>query len=135
MTVALGIPVVAVLFVLGALHVRWSLGGRGIPARVLPERPGKDPVPHPTPGMTLLVAAALGAAGFAVAGFIVVGGSLLRVVVLGLALVFAARAVGDFTYVGIFKRVRGTEFARYDAALYTPLCLALGLALLLVGLS
>ena len=85
--------------------------------------------------MTLLVAAALGAAGFAVAGFLVVGGPLLRVVVLGLALVFAARAVGDFAFVGIFKRVRGTEFARYDAALYTPLCLALGLALLLVGLS
>jgi hypothetical protein len=134
-TVALGVSVVAVLFVLSSLHVRWSLGGRGVPARVLPQRPGKDPVRRPTPGMTLLVAVALGAAGFAVAGFLVVGGPLLRVAVLGLALVFAARAVGDFTYVGLFKRVRGTEFARYDAALYTPLCLLLGLALLLVGLS
>ena len=135
MTAALVIPVVAVLFVLGSLHVWWAIRGRCVPARVLPERPGKDPVPRPTPGMTLMVAAALGAAGFAVAGFLVVGGPLLRVVVLGLALVFAARAVGDFAFVGIFKRVRGTEFARYDAALYTPLCLALGLALLLVGLS
>lgn len=135
MTLALGISVATVLFVLSSLHVRWALGGRGVPARVLPQRPGKGPVQRPTTGVTLLVAVALGAAGFAVAGFLVVGGPLLRIAVLGLALVFSARAVGDFTFVGLFKRIRGTEFARYDAALYTPLCLLLGLALLLVGLS
>ena len=139
MTVALGIPlgipVVAVLFVLGSLHVYWSLGGRGVPARVLPQRPGKGPVQRPAPGVTLLVAMALWTAGFAVVGFLVVGGPLLRVAMLGLFLVFAARAVGDFAFVGLFKRVKGTEFARYDTALYTPLCLLLGLALLMIGLS
>lgn len=135
MTAALGIPVVAVLFVLGSLHAHWALGGGGIPARVLPQRPGKGPVLRPTQGATLLVAVALGVAASAVAGFLVVGGPLLRVAVLGLALVFAGRAVGDFEFVGFFKRVRGTEFARYDTVLYTPLCLLLGLAMLLVGLS
>ena len=133
--VALGVPVVAVLFLLSSLHVYWAIRRGGIPAQVLPQRPGEGPVRRPTPGMTLLVAVALGAAGFAVAGFLVVGGPLLRVALLGLAFVFAARAVGDFAFVGLFKRVRGTEFARYDAALYTPLCLLLGLTLLLVGLS
>jgi len=38
------------------------------------------------------------------------------------------RAVGDFRYVGFFKRVRGTSFARLDTLLYSPLCLLLGVA-------
>jgi hypothetical protein len=44
-----------------------------------------------------------------------------------LAGVFLLRAVGDRKYVGFFKRVRGTAFARWDSRLYAPLCLALGL--------
>ena len=35
------------------------------------------------------------------------------------------RAIGDFRYVGFFKRVRGSRFARMDTTLYSPLCLAL----------
>ena len=35
----------------------------------------------------------------------------------GFAVVFLARAVGDFRYVGFFKRVRGTRFARLDTIL------------------
>jgi hypothetical protein len=42
-----------------------------------------------------------------------------------LALGLLARAMGDFNYVGFFKRVRGTRFARMDTLLYSPLCLAL----------
>ena len=37
-----------------------------------------------------------------------------------------ARAVGEFKYVGFFKRVRGSRFARLDTRLYSPLCLLLG---------
>ena len=36
-----------------------------------------------------------------------------------------ARAVGDFRYVGFFKKVRGSAFARMDTLAYSPLCLAL----------
>ncbi len=43
----------------------------------------------------------------------------------GLALGLLARAVGDFKYVGLFKRVRGSRFARLDTMLYSPLCLLL----------
>jgi len=46
-----------------------------------------------------------------------------------------ARTVGDFKYVGLFKRVRGTPFARLDTLLYSPLCLVLALGVASVALG
>jgi hypothetical protein len=34
--------------------------------------------------------------------------------------------VGELRYVGFFKRVRNTSFARMDTLLYSPLSLCLG---------
>jgi hypothetical protein len=42
---------------------------------------------------------------------------------LGLALF--ARAVGEFKYVGFFKSVRGSQFAKMDTLVYSPLGLVL----------
>lgn len=42
-----------------------------------------------------------------------------------LAFGLLARAVGEFRYVGLFKRVRGSRFARLDTLIYSPLCLLL----------
>jgi hypothetical protein len=50
-----------------------------------------------------------------------------------LALGLFARAVGEFKYVGFFKRVRGTEFARLDTLLYSPLCLVLAAGVAIVA--
>lgn len=41
-----------------------------------------------------------------------------------LAALFGLRAVGDFRYVGLFKRVKDSPFARWDSRLFTPLCIA-----------
>ena len=42
-----------------------------------------------------------------------------------LAAAMLLRALGDFRYVGFFKRVRTGRFAELDTKFYTPLCLAL----------
>jgi hypothetical protein len=42
-----------------------------------------------------------------------------------LALGLLARAVGEFRYLGFFKRVRGSRFATLDTFVYSPLCLLL----------
>ena len=42
-----------------------------------------------------------------------------------LALGLLARAIGDFKYVGFFKRVRESRFAGLDTRIYSPLCLLL----------
>ena len=51
----------------------------------------------------------------------------------GVAAAFLARAVGDFNYVGFFKRRKGTAFAALDTRLYSPLALALGVGAGIVG--
>lgn len=49
--------------------------------------------------------------------------------VVAFALIFAVRTVGDFRYVGFFKRIRGSRFARMDTLCYSPLCAALALSI------
>jgi hypothetical protein len=111
----------AIFAFLGLLHFYWALrGGSGSSAAI----PEIDGVPAFTPskaatvavGLVLLFTAAI---------------VLLRVELLmaGAAAVLVLRAIGDFRLVGFFKRVRGSRFARLDTLVYSPLCLALGIAL------
>jgi uncharacterized protein DUF3995 len=53
----------------------------------------------------------------------------------GLALGLLARAVGEFKYVGFFKSVRGSRFARMDTLLYSPLCLLLSAGVVAVAVQ
>jgi hypothetical protein len=54
-------------------------------------------------------------------------------VVVGTALIM--RAIGDFRFVGFFKRVRDTPFAEWDTRLFSPVSLMLGIATLWVALN
>lgn len=40
--------------------------------------------------------------------------------------IFILRAIGDFKYVGFFRKIKETEFAKWDAKLFSPLCLGIG---------
>lgn len=83
-------------------------------------------------GAVLLMFAGLVAA---TAGVVSVG--LPRVVLVWLSYALAtgllARAVGEFKYVGFFKRVRGSRFAKLDSLVYSPLCLLLAIGVALVA--
>jgi hypothetical protein len=52
-----------------------------------------------------------------------------------LALGLAARALGEFKYVGFFKRVRRSRFASADTWFYSPLCLLLAVGVVFVAMS
>jgi hypothetical protein len=120
-----------VLVALGVLHIVWAFGGLTSRLAVVPERDGA-PLFRPSRGASLAVALLL-----LVAAMLVMqqGGALPYLVpaplaTLGcwtIAMTFTARAVGEFRYLGFFKRVRGTRFARWDTRLFSPLCLALGI--------
>ena len=123
-----------VLALLGAVHVFWALGGRLGFVSAVPEVNGRR-VFTPTPAATFAVALALFVASVLVLGR---GGvfssfapaALFKWPVLVMGVVFLARAVGEFKLVGLFKRVRGTSFARWDTWLFSPLCLGISLAAL-----
>lgn len=139
MPALLAIPLCLILLLLAALHFYWAAAGSGGLEGVVPSDGGR---PLLTPGKTAcvvvgmaLLAAALVAA--LRAGLVSLGlpAWMPRLGIWALAAIFAARAVGEFRYVGFFKRVRGTLFARRDTWLYSPLCvvlagLAAGVALL-----
>lgn len=42
--------------------------------------------------------------------------------------IFTFRAIGEFKYVGFFKKIRNTEFARADSKIFAPLCIGIGIA-------
>ena len=85
-------------------------------------------------GVVLLLFAVLVAA---TAGMLALGvpDVVLRWLSYALALGLLARAVGEFKYVGFFKRVRGSRFATLDTLVYSPLCLVLAASVALVALQ
>lgn len=111
---------------LAVLHLYWAAGGQlGLEGAI--PTVGARALFDPGPLAAIAIAAALVAAAMVTAQC----GDLLslglpawfsRLGTWVLALVFALRAIGDFRYVGFFKRVRGTLFARRDSLVYTPLC-------------
>lgn len=48
--------------------------------------------------------------------------------------IFILRAIGEFKYVGLFKKVKNTEFAKADSNLFIPLCLIIGIVGILIQL-
>lgn len=118
------------LAAIAALHVAWglSLTTWGLRAAI-PEVAGR-PLFKPGFAAALVVAAALA---FAAQLLLSLAGLIDQVPcarTLGAAavVVFALRTVGDLRTAGLFKRVRGTPFARSDTEVFTPLCFALAAA-------
>ena len=115
---------------LAAMHVRWAFAGPGTFTAGVPARPDGSPVLSPGPVAALGVAALLLASGWLLLERAGLGPRLLAAPLpaigcTGVAVVLLLRGIGDFRYVGLFKRVRGTPFARMDSRIYTPLVLAL----------
>ncbi|ANJ74080.1 DUF3995 domain-containing protein [Ralstonia insidiosa] len=119
----------AVLAFLGLTHLYWAAGGVAGKQAALPSV-GGAPVFKPSAIGTASIAVillAMAAWVAAAAGILAapVPQGVLRVGAFVLAAIFVLRAVGDFRYVGFFKRVRGSVFARRDTWGYSPLCVVL----------
>jgi hypothetical protein len=119
---------------LSAVHILWAFGVKWGGTSAVPEVGG---APAFVPGTlaTVGVAAALAAAAYVVVARVGLAPALVcpwlvRVACFVLGAVFVLRAIGEFRLVGFFKSVKGTAFARWDSYLFSPLCLALGVAVL-----
>jgi hypothetical protein len=116
----------SILAVLSGVHIYWALGGTAGKGAVVPEVGGQRLF---TPSRVAAVGVAAGLA-LAAAVAALRGGQFspasdhiaVRMAALVLGVVFAGRAVGERRYVGLFKQVKGTRFARWDSRLFTPLC-------------
>ncbi|QRG66015.1 DUF3995 domain-containing protein [Brevibacillus choshinensis] len=127
----------AFLLFISLLHLYWAAGGKWGLEVAIPRTPSdSEHLFRPGKGATVAVAILILGAGYlllAKSGFVppLLPQQFLQWGCILCAAVFFIRAVGDFRYVGFFKRVRQTRFARIDTRLYSPLCVWLGLAFVL----
>jgi len=131
MSIAMALLVSSVFIVLALWHFYMASRSSTAPSGAVPSVDGK-PLFRPSARATVavgvllvlfagLVAATAGILPLRLPGFILVGFSY------ALAAGLLARAVGEFRYLGFFKKVRGSRFARMDTFIYSPLCLLLSI--------
>jgi hypothetical protein len=138
------LPALAIIGFAAAFHLHWALGGRLGYSVSLPQRPDGVPVmAHRLPWWR--AAAAAVAAALALLAWLLLAysghlplplpRSLGRAALLATGAAFAARALVPNRYVGFFKSLRTTRWARFDTRLYSPLFLLLGLLLVASALE
>lgn len=117
---------IAILLVLAIIHLYWAMGGnRGIENAIPTTNEGK-PLFEPGKIATLAVALALICFAYFHYGYLHSVDSMKRLTgyfLLAGGALFLLRAIGEFNYTGIFKKIRHTQFAHYDTWIYTPLCI------------
>ncbi|EJQ70946.1 Uncharacterized protein BWINRA5_03008 [Bacillus mycoides] len=132
MKLLLIVVAVGLLWFISFLHIYWAFGGRWGSAAVIPVKEGEHkPAFTPRIWGTLFVAILI-----LLASVIIVvqvgylqgfeANSLSKIGSIVCALVFIVRAIGDFKFVGFFKKIQHSQFARYDTRFYSPLCLFFG---------
>jgi hypothetical protein len=133
------VPALAIIAFAAAFHLHWAFGGRLGWSVSLPQRPDGTPVmAHRLPWWRPAAAAvALGLAALALLLLAHAGRLPLplprqvsRAALVATGAAFVARALVPNRYVGFFKSLSGTRWARFDTRLYSPLFLLLGLLLL-----
>ncbi|HEX8527091.1 DUF3995 domain-containing protein [Allosphingosinicella sp.] len=140
----ISIPALAIIAFAAVFHFYWALGGRVGLSVSLPQRADASPVMahrfgwwRPAAGAVALwlVALALLLLGHAGHLSLPLPPGLVRWALLLVGSAFVARALVPNRYVGFFKSLRGTRWARYDTRLYSPLFLLLGLLLVAQALE
>ena len=110
-----------IVFCVALLHVYWGFGGRFWIDRVVPTTDNGVPLFVPSKLATFAVVALLLALSWAM----VSDGVTARIINTVFAVIFFLHFVGEFSYVGMFKKHKNSKFARMDTLLYSPLCLFL----------
>ena len=131
--------IVAFAFIgLAIMHIYWALSGNLDISKLIPVANGRL-VFIPGPIGTFAVAMAL--ACFAAIALALGFNELMSVdyrhfikfTGFAIGAVLVLRAIGEFKYVGFFKRIQGSDFAKYDTLFYSPFCLLAGSAFIFMA--
>lgn len=124
------------LIMISFIHVYWAFGGRWGSSAALPQKVGGGVVFKPRMPETLAVACLI-----LIVSFILMAQSeslpffkanpFTEWSCIICAFVFFIRAVGDFKYLGFFKKIKHSTFSEYDTWIYSPLCLYLAFSFMI----
>jgi hypothetical protein len=137
MIAVFGNLLVLVFSLLGILHISWSLGGNWGFENSLPTNEAGERVLNPKKSDSAIVGMGL----LFFATFYLIKLETIEMVLPNwaavsagwfISIIFLLRAMGDFKYVGFFKKVQNTKFGEMDSKIYTPLCLGIGILGILI---
>lgn len=123
---------------LAAIHFYWGFGGLWGSGAVFPIKSNDMPPIMPGSVPTFIVALGL----LTIALFILLEVGFVSLFIpswvneFGLwmiAGIFILRSIGEFKYVGFFKKIKHTAFGEMDTKYYSPLCLIIGVLTILLA--
>ncbi|NJX14713.1 DUF3995 domain-containing protein [Tamlana crocina] len=127
----LSISLSTIFITLGAIHFNWVVGGTFGFAESLPTKESGERVLNPKKMDSAIVGTGLTLFGV----FYIFKSGMTENILPNwlleyggwvIPIIFILRAIGEFKYVGFFKSVNKTDFAKLDTKLYSPLCLVMG---------
>lgn len=125
---------------LSGIHFYWGLGGSWGSEASIPTNEKGEKVMNPKMVECFVVGLALLSMGL----LILVKSELLALYLPDwllqygfwvIAFIFLLRAIGEFQYVGIFKKIKHTRFGKMDTNFYSPLCLIIAILILILELE
>lgn len=137
MTLTISLILFLTLTFLSAIHFYWGFGGRWGSQAVFPTKDVAIKLQVPGAIPTFIVAFGLLAMGL----FMLHKGNIINFQIPSwldkyglfvIAGIFIIRAFGDFKYVGFFKKIKRTKFGQNDTKYYSPLCLTIGVLIMLM---
>jgi len=128
-----------VFFCLACIHFNWVIGGKYGFEAVIPTNENGERVFHPKKTDSAIVALALtlcsifyflysGITNYELPQWI---SQYMKWIIPSICIL---RAIGDFKYVGFFKRYTKTKFGKLDIIFFSPLCLIIGIIGILLAL-
>jgi hypothetical protein len=124
---------------LSAIHIYWAFGGKSGAAASVPTKENNKPVIKPGAIDCFVVAIVLLSFGI----FVLIKADiillrlpnwLLNYGLWAITAIFLLRAIGEFRYVGFFKKIKTTPFGQLDTKYYSPLCLIIGVLSIILEL-
>lgn len=131
MAILFSILLFLIFLSLSIIHFYWAFGGKWGFEGVLPTNENNEKQFIPGKLITLIVGTGLLLLGLFVllkSGYLTFycPDWLLKYGFWIIGFVFFIRAIGDFKYAGLFKKVSDTKFSQNDTRYFTPLCLIIG---------
>jgi Protein of unknown function (DUF3995) len=137
MKTLLAIVLIIIFLAIALVHFYWALGGKKWASLAIPKTNENETLFKPSMIETLVVAVAFLGFGYIMACEAAIfshQGLLVKYGSWAIPAVFIVRAIGEFRYVGFFKKIKNTDFGQMDSKYYSPLCLAIGIIGLIIKL-
>ena len=132
--------VLSIIFIsLAFLHFYWGISGKPVGDGMVPTNEKNEKLLNPKPLDCFVVAIGL----LSFAWFVLIRSELVIMHLpkwllnsgLGvITFIFLIRAIGDFKYIGLFKRIKHSKFAKLDTQYFSPLCLLIALIAIAIEL-